>query len=43
MNTPEKLLGWIFHLCKKGNVTKEHIKALIEVANDIGVSVDFHA
>ena len=43
MNTPEKLIGWIYHLTKKGNVTREHLKSLIEVAKDIGVEIDFHA
>ena len=43
MNTPEKLIGWIYHLTKKSNVTREHLKSLIEVAKDIGVEIDFHA
>lgn len=43
MNTPEKLLGWIHHLCGKGSVTTDHIEALIDVAKDIGVNIDFHA
>ena len=43
LNTPEKLFGWIYHLTKNGNVTKEHLRAFIEAAKDIGVNVDFHA
>ncbi len=42
MDTPEKVLGWIHHLAKKGNVTTEHIRAFIETAKDIGVKIDFH-
>lgn len=40
MNTPEKVLGWIYHLCGKTSVTKEHLRAFVAVAKDIGVRVD---
>lgn len=43
MNTPEKVLGWVFHLCSKGNVTKNHIRYFIEAADELGVHVDFNA
>jgi hypothetical protein len=43
MDTPEKLLGWIYHLLKKETVTKEHIRAFIEAANRRGVTINFDA
>lgn len=43
MDTPQKVLGWIFHLSKKANVKTDHIRFFIEAARDIGVDVDFHA
>jgi len=43
MNTPQKVLGWIYHLTKKLNVTKEHLRGFIEAAKELGVDVDFHA
>lgn len=43
MNTPQKVLGWVYHLTKKNNVTKEHLRRFIEVAKDLGVDVDLHA
>jgi len=43
MDTPEKLLGWIRHLCAKGWVTREHIRALIHHAESIGVKVDLNS
>lgn len=41
INTPEKLLGWIHHLCGKGQVTTEHIRQLIDVAHKNGVNIDY--
>ena len=43
MNTPQKVLGWVYHLTKKLNVTKEHLRGFIEAAKELGVDVDFHA
>lgn len=43
MNTPEKLLGWIYHLLKKEAVTKNHIRAFIEAAKRRGVTINFDA
>ena len=43
MDTPEKVLGWVYHLSKKGMVTTAHLRAFIEVAKELGVKVDFHA
>lgn len=43
MDEPEKLLGWIHHLCSKGWITSEHIRQLIKVAEKHGVSIDYHA
>ena len=42
-DTPEKLLGWIYHLCEKGWVTRTHVRHLIYHAKeDWGVEVDIH-
>ena len=43
MDSPEKLLGWIHHLCEKCNLTTEHIWQLIEIAKDRGVKIDFNS
>lgn len=43
MDTPEKVLGWVYHLCQKNNVTKDHLRKFIEAAKDNGVKVGFHA
>ncbi len=43
INSPEKLLGWIVHLCGKGMVTREHIWALIQWCHfELDISVDWH-
>ena len=41
MNTPKKVLWWVYHLVKKKNVTKEHLRAFIDAARELGVDVDF--
>lgn len=40
LNTPSKVLGWIFHFCGKSQITREHIRALIVAAEKLGVKVD---
>jgi hypothetical protein len=43
INSPEKLLGWIRHLSKKGWITTDHIHVLIDAAREMGVNVNMHA
>ena len=43
MDTAEKVLWWIHHLCGKSNVTTEHIAQFIESSKKLGVSTEFHA
>ena len=42
MDTPEKVLAWVYHLLKKRRVTKEHLRAFLEVARERGVNVNLH-
>jgi hypothetical protein len=43
IDTPEKLLGWIYHLAGKGRVTTAHVRALIEAAAERGVAVNYES
>ena len=41
MDTPEKVLGWILHLCKKRTIRPGHIRAIIETAEQLGCTINY--
>jgi len=41
MDTPEKVLGWIRHLCQKRSIRPGHIQAIIETAERLGCTINY--
>jgi hypothetical protein len=42
MDTPEKVLGWVYHLTQKG-ISRDHLIAFLDAAKDNGVEFDMNA